>query len=137
RRQFDVVVVSFGIHHLVIDLDTAMANIAGAIKSGGALIISEPNANYLLGTNSAHLVQAGPSPLRGEIRACPVARPSRPTLRVSLLRRARRIPRRTVDTPVPPLDDHSIATVCQVAFGPLLQWPRNALGGWGCARRPP
>ena len=48
RRLFDVVVVSFGIHHLVIDLDTAMANIAGALKSGGALIMSEPNADYLL-----------------------------------------------------------------------------------------
>src|SRR5205823_11846670 len=69
-------------------------------------------------TNPAHLVQAGPSPLRGEIRACPVAWPARRTLRVSLLRRARRIPWRTVDTPVPPLYDHWIATVSQITFSP-------------------
>jgi SAM-dependent methyltransferase len=47
-RQFDSVIVGGGIHHLVTDLDTAMANIAGALKPGGTIIMVEPNADYFL-----------------------------------------------------------------------------------------
>jgi SAM-dependent methyltransferase len=39
-KKFDAVIVGGGIHHLVTDLDTAMKNIADALKSGGSLIMS-------------------------------------------------------------------------------------------------
>ena len=48
RSQFDAVIVGGGVHHLVTNLDTAMANIAQALIQGGAFIMSEPNADYIL-----------------------------------------------------------------------------------------
>jgi SAM-dependent methyltransferase len=47
-RKFDTVVVMGGIHHLVQDLETAFANIDNLLNDGGRLIMSEPNANYIL-----------------------------------------------------------------------------------------
>lgn len=47
-RKFDTVLVMGGIHHLVKDLDAAFANIENLLNPGGRLIMSEPNAAYLL-----------------------------------------------------------------------------------------
>ena len=47
-RKFDTVLVMGGIHHLVQNLDTAFGNIENLLNDGGRLIMSEPNAAYML-----------------------------------------------------------------------------------------
>jgi SAM-dependent methyltransferase len=47
-RKFDTVLVMGGIHHLVQNLETAFANIENLLNPGGRLIMSEPNAAYVL-----------------------------------------------------------------------------------------
>ena len=48
EETFDAVLVVGGIHHLVADLPTAFANIHRMLKPGGKLIMSEPNADFML-----------------------------------------------------------------------------------------
>lgn len=48
EEQYDAVLVVGGIHHLVADLPQAFANIDRMLKPGGKLIMSEPNADFVL-----------------------------------------------------------------------------------------
>ncbi|MBO9580831.1 MAG: class I SAM-dependent methyltransferase [Sphingobium sp.] len=47
-NRYDAVLVMGGIHHLVGDLPTAFANIGKLLKPGGRLIMTEPNADFVL-----------------------------------------------------------------------------------------
>ena len=47
-QHFDAAIVSGGIHHFVADLDMAFDNIARLLRPGGVLLMSEPNAEYVL-----------------------------------------------------------------------------------------
>jgi SAM-dependent methyltransferase len=47
-RQFDAVVVIGGLHHLVIDLPQAIANLASAVRDDGVVLMMEPSADSLL-----------------------------------------------------------------------------------------
>lgn len=48
QETYDAVLVMGGIHHLVADLPTAFANIARLLNPGGKLIMTEPNADFVL-----------------------------------------------------------------------------------------
>lgn len=48
ETQYDAAVVFGGIHHLVEDLDVAFENIAGMLRPGGVLIMSEPSSDFFL-----------------------------------------------------------------------------------------
>jgi SAM-dependent methyltransferase len=48
EQTFDVVLVMGGIHHLIADLPTAFDNIRRLLKPGGRLVMSEPNADFML-----------------------------------------------------------------------------------------
>ena len=48
EKRYDAVLVMGGIHHLVMDLPTAFANIDRLLNPGGRLIMMEPNANFVL-----------------------------------------------------------------------------------------
>ncbi len=48
EEAYDAVLVVGGIHHLVADLPAAFANINRLLKPGGKLIMSEPNADFVL-----------------------------------------------------------------------------------------
>jgi SAM-dependent methyltransferase len=47
-ERYDAVLVMGGIHHLVMDLPTAFANIDRLLNPGGRLIMMEPNADFVL-----------------------------------------------------------------------------------------
>lgn len=47
-ERFDAAIACGAIHHFVADLDVAFENIKGLLRPGGALIMSEPNADYFL-----------------------------------------------------------------------------------------
>lgn len=48
EETYDAVLVMGGIHHLVADLPTAFANISRLLNPGGKLIMTEPNADFVL-----------------------------------------------------------------------------------------
>lgn len=48
EQRYDAVLVMGGIHHLVLDLGTAFANIDRLLNPGGRLIMMEPNADFVL-----------------------------------------------------------------------------------------
>lgn len=48
EEQYDAVLVVGGIHHLVSNLPQTFANIDRMLKPGGKLIMSEPNADFVL-----------------------------------------------------------------------------------------
>jgi SAM-dependent methyltransferase len=48
EQTFDIVLVMGGIHHLVADLPTAFRNIHRLLNPGGRLLMSEPNADFIL-----------------------------------------------------------------------------------------
>ncbi len=48
EQSYDALLVMGGIHHLVADLDVAFENIAKLLNPGGKLIMSEPNADFML-----------------------------------------------------------------------------------------
>ncbi|MEO1729839.1 MAG: methyltransferase [Pseudomonadota bacterium] len=48
EETYDAVLVMGGIHHLVADLPMAFENIAKMLNPGGKLIMSEPNADFIL-----------------------------------------------------------------------------------------
>ena len=47
-HKFDTVVITGGIHHLIADLNTAFENIRKLLNNGGRLIMTEPNADFML-----------------------------------------------------------------------------------------
>ncbi|HEY1545846.1 MAG TPA: class I SAM-dependent methyltransferase [Xanthobacteraceae bacterium] len=47
-ERFDAAIACGGIHHFVADLEAAFENIRRLLRPGGALIMSEPNADYFL-----------------------------------------------------------------------------------------
>jgi len=47
-ERFDAAIACGGIHHFVADLETAFDNIRQLLRPGGSLIMSEPNADYIL-----------------------------------------------------------------------------------------
>ena len=47
-RQFDAAVVIGGLHHLVVNLPQAIANLASAVRSGGVVLMMEPSADSVL-----------------------------------------------------------------------------------------
>ena len=47
-EQYDAVLVMGGIHHLVMDLPMAFANVDRLLNPGGRLIMMEPNADFIL-----------------------------------------------------------------------------------------
>jgi SAM-dependent methyltransferase len=48
EQQFDAAIIMGGLHHCVVDLETALANIAGLLKPGAPFLLFEPNREYFL-----------------------------------------------------------------------------------------